>query len=153
MQTLLFMRLIYALFLWSSLSSVHFMLNWNKGILTDTKLETTQFFLETLIVLTTPHKPVKVKSNSAADSNVQVPLSHWQEGGEVNSVLNVIKNKGSFTFKLTMAALSLTGKAFHICLNTLLVWICPKQVKVKVHIINQLITQAKFNFTGSVSIL
>lgn len=37
------------------------------------KLETTQFFLETLIVLTTPHKPVKVKSNSAADSNVQVP--------------------------------------------------------------------------------
>lgn len=39
----------------------------------ETKLETTQFFLETLIVLTTPHKPVKVKSNSAADSNVQVP--------------------------------------------------------------------------------
>lgn len=39
----------------------------------ETKLETTQFFLETLIVLTTPHEPVKVKSNSAADSNVQVP--------------------------------------------------------------------------------
>lgn len=40
----------------------------------ETKLETThRFFLQTLIVLTTPHKPVKVESNSAADSNVQVP--------------------------------------------------------------------------------
>lgn len=40
----------------------------------ETKLDTThRFFLQTLIVLTTPHKPVKVESNSAADSNVQVP--------------------------------------------------------------------------------
>lgn len=36
------------------------------------KHDTTQFFWEILIVATTPHKPV-VKSNSAADQNVQVP--------------------------------------------------------------------------------